>query len=710
MKTSLEERKTLRNIFIYNNFGWRLLIGFFFLICLFVYFHFREVRVEVLDLNSVAPKYIVAQVDFEFSDDEATFIARQKAFMDISSIYRIDEKEIRQAGHDFEKHLIHNQNWRHLPSVSYLVLNESADTFEDLLIRARFVDTKTYNKMKNLNLDVKNYVIFNAKTKQPIYALSNDYINLFSKRLLFQSENTPESTINFITNYFAQYKYKLAIDHLAQSKLRKKIEKDISEKFTKIAAGEQIIAQDEKVTHRHIAMIQAMKQALRQTRNIFEPLTIIGNIILAFVFMILTVLYFKIEQPKLMQSLKKVSLIVTVLILTLLFAKIIEFILLQSTSFILEAVRYPIIVPFAALLFSILFNSRIALFFSTFLSIILGVTLAVDHAAFLVVNLVTSLIVIISTRSLSKRTEVFEVCGKCLLGVIPIILASSFINNRLWNLSLVTNIISSLIFLLIIGILVVGLLPVLESSFNVMTDITLMEFMDPSNELLRRLTLEIPGTYQHSLVLGNLSEAAALAINADGLFCRVATMYHDIGKLNNPNYFTENQGLGAVNIHQLLTPLESAQVIISHVRDGEMLARKYRLPQPFIDIIKEHHGTTLVYYFYHKEVELKDNDPSKVDANAFRYPGPKPKSKESAIIMIADGVEAASRSLEVVNEKTLTEMINRLINEKTQDGQFDDCCLTFEELKIVKETLIRTLVLTRHVRIKYPEKMKLLKV
>jgi putative nucleotidyltransferase with HDIG domain len=389
--------------------------------------------------------------------------------------------------------------------------------------------------------------------------------------------------------------------------------------------------------------------------------------------------------------------------LSLLFAKTVELVLLQSNSFVLEAVRYPIIVPFAALLFSILFNSRISLFFSTFLSIILGVTLAVDHAYFLVINLVTSLIVIITTRSLRKRTDVFGVCGECLLGVIPIILAYSFINNRLWSISLLTNFISSLICLLVIGILVVGLLPALESTFNVLTDITLMEFMDPNNELLRRLTLEIPGTYQHSLVLGNLAEAAALSIKADGLFCRVATMYHDIGKLNNPNYFTENQGPGAVNIHQLLTPLESAQVIISHVKDGEMLAKKYRLPQPFIDILKEHHGTTLVYYFYHKEIELKDNNPSKVDSNAFRYPGPKPKSKESAIIMIADGVEAASRSLEVVNEDTLSEMINRLVNEKAQDGQFDDCCLTFEELKIVKETLVKTLLLTRHVRIKYPQ-------
>jgi len=227
--------------------------------------------------------------------------------------------------------------------------------------------------------------------------------------------------------------------------------------------------------------------------------------------------------------------------------------------------------------------------------------------------------------------------------------------------------------------------------------------MDPNNELLQRLAIEVPGTYQHCLVLGNLAEAAAQAIGANGLFCRVACLYHDIGKLNNPHFFTENQQ-GGVNIHQLLTPQESAQVIISHVRDGEMLARKYRLPQPFIDIILQHHGTTLVFYFYAKEVELKGGKKEEVDEKLFRYPGPKPHSKESAIIMICDTLEAASRSLEETSEEALTEMVNRLVRERSEDGQFDECNLTFEELGIIKKTLIKTLSVSHHVRVKYPKK------
>jgi hypothetical protein len=489
-----------------------------------------------------------------------------------------------------------------------------------------------------------------------------------------------------------------------QAKLRKAIDLNVLQKYTKIAAGEQIIAQGEKILPRHLAMMQAMKNALRENRNIFEPLTVIGNFILALVFIILTIMYFRIEHLKILRSLKKISLIITILILTLFFAKIIEFILLNSTFSIIEAVRYPIIVPFAAILFSILFDSRISLFFSTFLSIVLGVTLAVDHSSFLVINLVTSLIVIISIKTLRKRTDVFKVCFRCLIGVVPVILASSFINNRLFSYSYLTNFISSLFFLLIIGMLIVATLPVLENLFNVLTDITLMEFMDPNNELLRRLSLEIPGSYQHSLVVGNLSEIAAISIGANGLFCKVASLYHDIGKLNNPNFFTENQSSSGVNIHQLLTPIESAQVIISHVTEGKTLAKKYKLPQQFIDILLEHHGTTLVFYFYHKELELKGGDKSKIDEKKFRYPGPKPKTKESAIIMITDAVEAASRSIEDISFESFTKMVDKIVNDKANDHQFDDCNLTFEELKIVKESLVKTLLIAKHVRVKYPEK------
>lgn len=502
-----------------------------------------------------------------------------------------------------------------------------------------------------------------------------------------------------MANYFEKNDYRLTLDYLTLSKVKQLIERNVDQKYSHISAGELIISSDEKVTPKHLSIIQAMKVALSKNSNLFEPLTILGNILMAFILIVLAIFYLRLEEPKILSSVKQLSLIFSILFLTLVCAKVMELIILKSTSSLVDAIRYPIIVPFAALLFSILFNMRISLFFSTVLCIIISLSLAIEHSAFLMVNLVSSLIVIVSTKSMRKRTQVFSVCANCLLGVIPIILAASFVNNRLFHVSLISYIVSSFFFLLIIGIMVVGLLPVLETSFDVLTDITLMEYMDPNNELLRRLSIEIPGSYQHSLVLGNLAEAAAQEIHANALFCRVATLYHDIGKLTNPNYFIENQSSG-VNIHQLLTPTESAEVIISHVIGGEMLAKKYRLPKQIIDVIKQHHGTTLVYYFYRKEMEIKEDE---IDESNFRYPGPKPKSKEAAIIMIADAMEAASRSLEEITEEILYSLINKIVKNRTDDGQFDDCSLTFEEMKIVKKSIVRTLLLTRHSRIKYPE-------
>jgi putative nucleotidyltransferase with HDIG domain len=215
--------------------------------------------------------------------------------------------------------------------------------------------------------------------------------------------------------------------------------------------------------------------------------------------------------------------------------------------------------------------------------------------------------------------------------------------------------------------------------------------------------LEAPGTYQHCLVAGNLAEAAAHSIGANGLFCRVSTLYHDVGKLFNPHYFTENQ-LGGFNIHQLLTPRESAQVIMSHVTEGEVLGRKYRLPPSFLSIIREHHGTSLIFYFYYKQVEQAGGDASLVDERHFRYKGPKPHTRESAIIMLSDSVEATTRSLDEYTEESIASTVHRIFKEKIDEGQLDECRLTFEELSTIKQTMIKALFVAHHMRIKYPAK------
>lgn len=685
-----------------GNLGKRLLIGLAILFSLAIFIHFKEVRVDMLELDSNAKNYIVAQVNFEFPDDEGTVILRQESARDIGAIFRIDPQSIEKRRFQFENFLIHDQRWRSLlPKSTFEELYQGADDVKELMQSLRFTDMRTLQRLQSLDLLTPEYYPLPSSFDGTSATFPGGFWEILQRRLVKKSHQGP--SITYILSYFQQVSWPFDKDTSAQRNLRRMVETTVPERFSQIKAGNRIVDQGEKVTQRHIAMLQAMKKAIAENRKIWDPLPLLSSLIFATIVTLVGGFYFRNGHKELVKNIYKLFLYATIIILTLLIAKVTEFFLLQDMGGLLEVVRYPLFIPFAAILLCVLLNAEIALFSTCFLTVILGLSLAVDHSRFIAINLITGVIAILASRNLRKRKEVFIVCGKVWLACIPIFFVYNFAQNTFWNIFIISDLMSTFAFLILTSILVVGLLPILESIFRVMTDITLMEYMDPNSELLRRLSVEAPGTYQHSLVVGSISEAAAQAIGANGLFCRVSTLYHDIGKLFNPHYFTENQ-MGGFNIHQLLTPQESAQVIIAHVIEGEALARKHGLPRHFIDIILEHHGTTLVYYFFCKQVEQMGGDVDAVDESLFRYPGPKPRTRESAIIMMADTIEAASRSLEEVNEETITELVNRLIGEKLEDGQFDECQLTFEEFGIVKRTIIKTLAVARHLRIKYPAK------
>lgn len=683
-----------------ENLGKRLLIGFVMLLCLAVFIHFKEVRVDMLELDANAKNYIVAQVDFEFPDEEGTVILRQESARDIGTVYRIDPKAIDNRRYQFENFLIHDQRWRSLlPKTTFEDLYQEADSVKEKLQNLRFSDVRTLNRLKSLDLLTSEYYPLPSSFDGNSATLPEGFWEGLQKSLVKNSKDGPE--ITYVLSFFQKVNWPFDKDTTAQRNLRRKVEATVPERLTQIQAGSRIVDQGDQVTQRQVAMLQAMKMAIADNQKIWAPLPLLSSLMFAAFIVLVGAYYFRESHRELVTNIHKLFLYATIIILTLLVSKVTEFFLLRDMSGLLEMVRYPLFVPFAAILICVLLNAEVALFSTCFLTVILGLSLAVDHSRFISINLLTGVIAIQASRSLRKRKEVFVVCGKVWLSCIPIFFVYNFAQDTFWNMYVVSDLISTFAFMTLTSILVVGLLPILESLFHVMTDITLMEYMDPNSDLLRRLSVEAPGTYQHSLVVGSIAEAAAQAIGANGLFCRVSSLYHDIGKLFNPHYFTENQ-MGGFNIHQLLTPQESAQVIIAHVVEGEALGKKHGLPASFIDIIREHHGNTLVYYFYCKQVEQAGGDTDAVDEAQFRYPGPRPRTKESAIIMMADTVEAASRSLDEVNEDTITEMVSRLVGEKQEDGQFDECQLTFEEFQTVKRTIIKNLAVARHLRIKFP--------
>ncbi len=699
-----KEKVSLKEKLKTTDFGWRLFIGFALVVVLTLFLHFRETRVEILELDTVAKKYVVAQVDFEFPDEEATTIDRQDAVRGVGAIYKIDESQIDKRFEDFTNKISKGSQWsRDLPGVEFDVLYNASQDVETALEQARFTDNRTLQKIRSLKLSSAHYYLYTPRsTSQPGQLPQSFWSNLEAQ--VMQMSSSPQTEVSYVIRQLQVDPWQLKEDIASQRQLRQVVGMSVPVKSTKVRAGSRIIDQGEKVTMRHISMLQSMKKAKAKDSNIGELLPLLGDFIFAVLVVVMGVLYFRIFHAEVFRSLQKLAIFATVFIVTIALSKGCEYFLLETSHHLIEVVRYPLFAPFAAILICILVDDGVALFTAIFLSVLLTLTLAVEQNRFLIMNLITGIAAIIATRGVRKRKEVFVVCGKVWLSCLPILIAFNFSRNAYWDVPFASDVLSTLFFMLMTAILVVGFLPILESVFRVMTDITLMEFMDPNNELLRKLSIEAPGTYQHSLVVGSLAERAAQAIGANGLFCRVASMYHDIGKLFNPHYFTENQ-MGAFNIHQLLTPVESTQVIMAHVPEGEALAKKYTLPKSFSNIIREHHGTTLVYYFYSKEVEQKGGDVDAVDEKQFRYGGPKPRTRESAIIMISDSVEAASRSLdEEVNEEILTELVNRIVADKAEEGQFDECQLTFEELGIVKRTVLKDLILMKMIkRPKFPK-------
>ncbi|MCM3692382.1 HD family phosphohydrolase [Neobacillus niacini] len=251
------------------------------------------------------------------------------------------------------------------------------------------------------------------------------------------------------------------------------------------------------------------------------------------------------------------------------------------------------------------------------------------------------------------------------------------------------------------AVLTMGLLPLLETSFGILSTMKLIELSNPNHPLLRKILMEAPGTYHHSVMVANLADAACEAIGANGLLARVGCYYHDIGKTKRPNFFIENQ-MHRENPHDRLPPDKSANIIISHVTDGVAILKKYNMPREIIHIAEQHHGTTLLKFFYHKAVGCGDD----VKEEEYRYPGPKAQTKESAIVGIADSVEAAVRSLNQPTPETIESLVKKIVSDRLQDGQLNECDLTLKELETVSHSFCETLKGIFHSRIEYPEMTK----
>ncbi|HJY63155.1 MAG TPA: HDIG domain-containing protein [Ignavibacteria bacterium] len=361
-------------------------------------------------------------------------------------------------------------------------------------------------------------------------------------------------------------------------------------------------------------------------------------------------------------------------------------------------VEYMIMVPVAALLLTIIFDSRLAIFLLVIICILVSILRGGDYDI-LIPNFVASVFVVYSIRDIKNRTQIFITMIYVLIGYYITIIALGF--ERYESISIIKNqLISAGFNALLSPVIAYGLLLFYERVFRVATDLVFLELSDFNHPLLRELSAKAPGTFHHSIVVGNLSEAAAKEIGAREILTRVGCYYHDIGKIINPGYFIENQM--DTNKHEELNPSLSAKMIILHVRNGIKLAEKYNLPQEIIDFIPMHHGTNLVSYFYEK-ARTEEGEMETMHDFIYRYPGPKPQTKETGIVMLADAVEAATRSIEEPTPTKIETQINEIIRARFLDGELDECSLTLSDLIKIKQSFLKTLVGIHHHRIRYPE-------
>ncbi|MCS6976417.1 MAG: HDIG domain-containing protein [Gemmatales bacterium] len=354
-----------------------------------------------------------------------------------------------------------------------------------------------------------------------------------------------------------------------------------------------------------------------------------------------------------------------------------------------------------ALILRMAYNQAFAWIVSMCMSLVITLSLGTDLARHFLVLISGSTVAVLALRSVRTRSQLAWVGVAAGLGYAIMTVAAGLLTDQPWSL-IGLDATRRFLWGFVSGLFLTGLLPVIEWLFGILTDMSLLELGDMRHPLLQELIQRAPGTYTHSMTVALLAETAAKAIGANSLLARVGSYFHDIGKMCKPDYFVENQS--GTSRHASLAPGISALIIIGHVKDGVELAQRHRLPQAIIDFIQQHHGNTLVEYFYQEALRQHENGNGSPELETtFRYPGPRPQTKEIGIVMLADAVEGASRALNEPGPSGLRKLVHDIMLKRLMDGQFDECGLTLSELRIIEESLSMSLIAMYHARVKYPD-------
>ena len=453
-----------------------------------------------------------------------------------------------------------------------------------------------------------------------------------------------------------------------------------------IKKNQIIVKEGEPITQQQITILTELGLVGESTSKDYIYTYIIIALYVLFV-LVLQYIYLRKEKKEVLMNTKLVFLILLLNLLSLVTTRIFSFVSL-------------FLVPIACspILMTVFIDCKVSVIINSLNLMLIGVIAGFDPQIILV-GLVVTILASTTLKKVSQRNDIlYSTLYMAISASIVVLSSGILLSNNIKKILLDMLLVAFGSF--ISGILAMGLLPFLESSFSLVTNMKLLELSNPNNPLLKRLLMEAPGTYHHSIMVANLAEVAAEEVGANPMLVRVGAYYHDVGKIKRPFFFGENQ-LGGVNPHDKISPSLSTSIIISHVKDGLELAKEHDIPTVVSDMIVQHHGTTLVKYFYYTLKNSSEN-PDEIKEEDFRYSGPRPQSKEAAIIMMADSVEAAVRSIQEPTLAKIEEMVNNIVKDKLNSNQLNECDLTFKDLETIKSCFLRVLKGIYHHRIEYP--------
>ncbi|HOP46365.1 MAG TPA: HDIG domain-containing protein [Desulfobacteraceae bacterium] len=736
----------------FNWFGvegerWIILLGLSLIISILLFPNILT-QPRIYEVGDVADHAIKASREFLVENKDLTEKNREETVREVLSVYDFDPsatnlipriKEAFAVRTELGKPALESEN---SPKADERIIDSIKKTFfENLDIAA---DDKTFDKLVKSGFpeEVENAIVnlVSPVIRNGIVSNKTMLMNESGKGIILHNINTEnEVEVTDLDHFYdikaadkylngqmnsvkgdmpsadlAEISIKLAIalikPNVTFNKRETELRKDLARKSVKpfyfvVKKGEMLVREGERITPEHLLKLSEQYKFLKQREMISRApgmAVLIG--------IMLSAMYVVGLMSRRSIGVAKKDLLFNALTLLVIFLVIIacnfiaEEIARGFQFFAPRALLFAIPVASGAMLISVFQGMRIAASFSIIISVLASLVLD-GQTEFFIYFFITSLVAAFGVRSCRERVVFIKTGLK--VGALGIILAISIeaIYGSLYSLEALIALASAFAGGILTGVVATGILPLVEMSFGYTSDIKLLELGNLDQPLLREFMIQAPGSYHHSVIVSNMVEAAAEGVGSNPLLAKVAAYYHDIGKLNKPLYFVENQ-VDQENKHEKLAPSMSSLILLSHVKDGVELSTKYKLGKEITDIIRQHHGTNLISYFYEKakeQAQKKDGKAIQVKEEDFRYPGPKPQTKEAGLIMLADVVEAASRTLVDSTASRIQGMVQKIINKVFSEGQLDECELTLKDLNEIAKSFNKTLSGIFHHRIEYPE-------